>query len=263
MAIADTGGARFDMGRVISRTFGVIGRNLITMFVLSLIVAIPMLVLNVWNYDDALGMVAGAQFDPNFILVSVTSWLIYVIAAFMLQAGVVHIAVRDLNSQPASIGDAISTGLRHVIPLILIAIVSTIGIAIGLVLLIVPGIILGMMWAVSVPARVVERTGIFESLGRSSDLTKGHRWAIFGLVVAYVLLSVALSLALLPIQAQVMMAVVQGTGPSTTFYLFFGVSTVITMIQSVIASAGIAAIYYELRVVKEGIGPEALAAVFD
>jgi hypothetical protein len=181
----------------------------------------------------------------------------------MLQAGVVHIAVRDLNSQPASIGDAISTGLRHVIPLILIAIVSTIGIAIGLVLLIVPGIILGMMWAVSVPARVVERTGIFESLGRSSDLTKGHRWAIFGLVVAYILLSVALSLALLPIQAQVMMAVVQGTGPSTTFYLFFGVSTVITMIQSVIASAGIAAIYYELRVVKEGIGPEALAAVFD
>ena len=40
-------------------------------------------------------------------------------------------------------------------------------------------------------------------------------------------------------------------------------STITAIIYVVIAAAGIASIYYELRVIKEGIGPEALAAVFD
>ncbi len=33
--------------------------------------------------------------------------------------------------------------------------------------------------------------------------------------------------------------------------------------QTLVAAAGIATVYYELRVAKEGIGPSALAAVFD
>jgi hypothetical protein len=36
-----------------------------------------------------------------------------------------------------------------------------------------------------------------------------------------------------------------------------------TMIGSTIGSTLIASIYYELRQIKEGIGPEALASVFD
>jgi hypothetical protein len=36
-----------------------------------------------------------------------------------------------------------------------------------------------------------------------------------------------------------------------------------TMITSIIGSTFVAAIYYELRQIKEGIGPEALASVFD
>jgi hypothetical protein len=35
------------------------------------------------------------------------------------------------------------------------------------------------------------------------------------------------------------------------------------MISGIISSAGTASIYFELRSIKEGIGPEALAAVFD
>jgi hypothetical protein len=35
------------------------------------------------------------------------------------------------------------------------------------------------------------------------------------------------------------------------------------MLAAVLNAASIASIYYELRVIKEGIGPEALASVFD
>jgi hypothetical protein len=41
------------------------------------------------------------------------------------------------------------------------------------------------------------------------------------------------------------------------------VLTVLQIIQSLIAAAGVASIYYELRSTKDGIGPESLAAVFD
>jgi hypothetical protein len=40
-------------------------------------------------------------------------------------------------------------------------------------------------------------------------------------------------------------------------------STVASMINSVLSAAGTASIYSELRQIKESVGPEALAAVFD
>jgi hypothetical protein len=40
-------------------------------------------------------------------------------------------------------------------------------------------------------------------------------------------------------------------------------STVASMISSVLSAAGTASIYSELRQIKESVGPQALAAVFD
>jgi hypothetical protein len=39
---------------------------------------------------------------------------------------------------------------------------------------------LGTIWFVATPACALERQGVFQSLGRSRTLTKGHRWRIFG-----------------------------------------------------------------------------------
>jgi len=46
-----------------------------------------------------------------------------------------------------------------------------------------PGLIVFTMWFVATPACVVERLGPFRSMGRSRQLTKGHRWKIFGTIV--------------------------------------------------------------------------------
>jgi hypothetical protein len=40
-------------------------------------------------------------------------------------------------------------------------------------------------------------------------------------------------------------------------------SALAQMINAILSAAGTASIYYELRQIKEGIGPEALASVFD
>jgi membrane-anchored glycerophosphoryl diester phosphodiesterase (GDPDase) len=86
-----------------------------------------------------------------------------------------------------------------VLPLIGLTILVSIGIMLGFMLLIVPGIILLTMWAVAIPALVIEREGVGAAFRRSSQLTKGARWKIFALflvlLIIYWLLSLVIGLA--------------------------------------------------------------------
>ena len=61
--------------------------------------------------------------------------------------------------------------------LIVVGILAGIAIAIGFVLLIIPGLFLITIWSVIVPVIVIERTGVFDSFGRSRELVKGQRLA--------------------------------------------------------------------------------------
>ena len=63
----------------------------------------------------------------------------------------------------------------------------------GAILLLVPGLILAVMWSVVAPACVVERTGVFGAFSRSQELTRGYRWPIFGLYVAFFVLMIIIS----------------------------------------------------------------------
>ncbi|WP_193183634.1 hypothetical protein [Nisaea sediminum] len=58
-------------------------------------------------------------------------------------------------------------------------------IAIGLLLLIIPGLIMMCEWFVAVPVSAVERTGPFAAMGRSSDLTEGYRGRILGYILVF------------------------------------------------------------------------------
>jgi hypothetical protein len=63
--------------------------------------------------------------------------------------------------------------------LIWVSLVAAIGVVGGLFLLIVPGLILLTIWSVAQPVVVVERKGVFESLGRSTELVRGNGLRVF------------------------------------------------------------------------------------
>lgn len=79
-----------------------------------------------------------------------------------------------------------------------------IGIAIGLVLLLIPGLYLMTMWALIVPVIVVERVGALDSFGRSRALVSGHGWNAFSVIVLTFLIlfffGVLLGVILSPLQ---------------------------------------------------------------
>ena len=58
-----------------------------------------------------------------------------------------------------------------------------IGVGIGFILLIVPGLILTVIWAVVAPVMVLERPGVFAAFGRSRELVRGNGWSVFAVII--------------------------------------------------------------------------------
>ena len=258
MAMADSGGTRFDIARVASRTFELVQRNLVPFGTVAFIFAgLPYFILLMLQPQ----MMAGG--DPSSALPLVLGGaLISFLAAMVLQSALMRASVDDLSGKGVNLGAAIGTGLAVLLPVVGLGLLLGIGIAVGLMLLIVPGIYLALCWIVAVPVLVIERLGIVASIQRSTVLTQNHRWAILGLIILYVVILFVLQAivgALVPGAAAAMMGLPgEGGFPIVALVLL----TIVQVVTSLIGTVGIAAIYFELRQVKDGIGVDQLAQVF-
>lgn len=249
MATVPMTGERFDIGRVAALTFGVIGRNpLLFIGVALLFSGLPAFVLALPDVEAAR---SGFGEGIGFIVPVVIFVFSYFVLGSLMQTSLVVATLQDLSGQRVDFAACLKRALVMFLPLVGLSILISLGVGAATILLVVPGIIVYVMWFVAVPALVEERRGVFAALGRSRALTKGARWPIFGLVVAYLILSLVVGLA---------------SGLTSVFSLTptaaAVVSAVVTMLTSLIASAGVAATYVELRTVKEGANVDALAAVF-
>lgn len=91
----------------------------------------------------------------------------------------------------------------------LVSLVSTLAMLAGLVLLVIPGLILLLRWAVVYPAMLAEDQGVGGSLRRSWDLTRGHWPLLLGFGALTLGLwgpAIALSLLLYPAASPIPLA---------------------------------------------------------
>jgi hypothetical protein len=109
------------------------------------------------------------------------------LAALALYTGFVVRLVEDVRDgrRDHSVGDLISSATPVLATLILVGIIWGIGVGIGLLLLIIPGVLLATMWFVTAPSVVAEGRGVFDAFSRSWELVKPQ----FGSVLATVLLT--------------------------------------------------------------------------
>ena len=73
-------------------------------------------------------------------------------------------------------------------PCLGLSILVNLGVIIGLVLLVIPGLFLMTCLAVSLPTRVAEGPTVDNAMRRSFELTKGSRWQIFAIILLGVLI---------------------------------------------------------------------------
>lgn len=252
----------FDFGRVMSQISGLIGRNFVPFFVLALLFSgLPSLfvyfIQPMFMGNPASPGAAGAG-----ALGMVVTILIALLPAFVLQAALTRASIDDLSGKTVSISTALEAGLRYLFPLLGLAIMVGLGVMVGFLLLIVPGIILAICWMVSSPVLVVEKTGVFQAMQRSLALTRNHRWALFGIFLLYAVVVWIISILLVLATA----GTISGFVTMQTLQPSIGIGLVTALLQSfevLISTVGVAAIYFELRRIKEGVGVSELASVFD
>jgi hypothetical protein len=263
MTAAQATSASFDFGRVVSNTFRVVGANLRELSILALLLAgVPTAVMGAGQLTLT-GAFDGAGETGNLGLASglmAFGFFTLVIGSVLLQASTIRAAVGTLNGDKTSAFRELGRSYGVLLPLIGLGIVMMFAMMIGFLLLIVPAIILGVIWIVATPAYVMERPGVFGALSRSRNLTRGHRWPIFGLLVVYLVAYTVLSSVLAGIF--VALAMIGGDLSGMTIASTFA-NALSGAFSGVITSAGISSIYYELRTIKEGVGAAQLAAVFD
>jgi hypothetical protein len=264
---AVAGSESFSFSRVIERLFGVLGRNIATFALLSvLLVGLPSGILQFLQLSAAAPPAGGVTALPLTVGLGLVGLVASWIGNAALQAAVIHASVSDLSGRKADFGECLATGLRFFLPLFFIGMIVGVCCFVGAIFFIAPGVILGLVWFVAAPVEVVERKGVFGALGRSLNLTRNHRVAIFGLCLIYLIAAGVLWFVLLAFTAAGSIGAIGIAGTENP-----GAGTLVRALVSLIANAlfgsvsaaGLAAVYFELRQAKEGVGVEQLASVFD
>ncbi len=246
-------GGRFDMGRVVSRTFGVLGANLLPFLLLGAAGAAPR-ALMLWATRTYIT-------DPSVAgVLTLPITIVAALAGCLVQAAITRKAYQSFSGKDSSFGDMLGTGVQALFPLFLMSICVGFMVGLSTLAFIVPGFILATRWAAAGPALIVQKLSPFEAMGRSADLTKGRRWPIFGLLIAYFLALAAIEIALVAV-----------SGASLTTFSktlnggLYGLLVVpaLNAITVPITAAGATSIYYELRATRDGFGADTTAAVFE
>ena len=181
---------KLDVGATLSQIFNTYGQQagvlLPLAFALYLVVAI-----------------ITAVFAGN-VLLGLIAFAVGIIAATLYQGMVVSL-VRDVQdgTRDSSVSDLVDETWPVILPLIGAGILAGIGIAIGLALIIVPGLILLTIWSVIAPVIVVEHSGAIDAFGRSRALVKGNGWQVFGVIIVVFLITAIASFVLRAIGASI------------------------------------------------------------
>lgn len=263
---------QFEVGRVLGRTFTAIKNNWLKFSLLSIAIAgLPMFLIGLFPYfmNGGEGMLAdGGMSDAAIagtITGSVIGFLAYILFSVLLQSILVHACFKDFAGETVSLQASAKTALKFLFPVLGMMILYVLSIMIGLMLFIIPGIILLLGWYIAIPVLLVEKCGVTEALGRSWSLCKGYkRWILLIVVILWVIsmvLTIVLTLLATPFGDPNTASL---TGGSLLFWLVYASMSAIAQALTVMINASaVAAIYYEIRDLREGITPMSIASVFD
>jgi hypothetical protein len=231
----------FGVGEILGETFSIYFANFLPFVLLTAIALAPTYLL-----------VYYIQAEPASPLVVVSAVLLVILALLApnIATGAITYGVfQQLRGKDASIGECLGRGLSLLLPVVGLAFVQSLGIVLGAIACLVPGILLAVRWAVSIPAAVTEGTGLSASMERSTFLTDGLRWDVFGVIFV---------LGFIQIGSGLLVKFVGVSNPA----LALALSGVKDLLVVGLSATGSAVMYYRLRGIKESIDVDQISSVF-
>lgn len=272
----------FRVGAVVAQSFQTFVRNFIPFSVIS---GIGLIAVWVFSYiaikgfgdpfaamnsltDEQAAMEFFDAYKTEIIIRTAIYAVVSVSIILAIHAAIIYGAIIDLRGKNANLGELAGKGFATVPKAFAISVLlslamfflsfavmfagATFGLTSsrnsGIIVLIVFALFFILMsrWYVAIPVLVVENTGVFEAFRRSTELSSGHRWKIFGLILLGLMLSFAFS---------ILTSVLFGGGSGA------GMSFVSKIIQQILlapvlafGAVLVAVAYHDLRVAKENPG---------
>ena len=220
--------SKLDIGGVFEATTEIYKKCFGTVWIVALILLIPAaIIVALLGNDGLLGLVG------SIVNLVATAWLL----------GAIIRVVQDVEEDGQvdwGVGDVLGSVTGKLVGIILLQIVVSILVFIGFIFVIIPGVILSLMWAVSMPSLVVEDRGVFDSMSRSSELTKSNRMRILGVVlVVLAIYAVVLILGVLLTAAIPIVGVIALVVLGVIAYPYVAIISTV--------------LYYRLRELKDGV----------
>jgi hypothetical protein len=133
---------------------------------------------------------AGRSWGANLLVASIGA-LIAIIISAILQAAILRAAAQATIGDPVDVEASYRYGFKRLGSVILLSLLVGLIVAVGFILLIVPGIIFLVFLSASIPVLIVENRRGTEAMSRSWNLVKGHFWhALVVILVAALIVGV-------------------------------------------------------------------------
>jgi ABC-type multidrug transport system fused ATPase/permease subunit len=222
--------AKLDTARVFERIFEIYRDQFTLLIPAALAIFVPVALINGIIY-------AGDVSIFGAIIVAAVA----TIATYWFQGMVVE-AARDIldGRRDHTVGSLISSVTPVLGPLIVAGILAGLGIGIGLLLVIVPGLFLLTIWAVIAPVIVIERSEAIASFGRSRELVRGNGWQVFGVILVLFLLQFVVT------------AVIQALANSITdsFAGYAVGDLIVRLLVAPLSALAAAVLFFELKALR-------------
>lgn len=262
----------FSIGRVFSRAFGIIRDTATSVGLFILIIVLIEAAISYLAQSAMMGnlsqiMSSAGRFDFDGLTASLIS--LGSVAGLVIMgiawAGGVGGMLKYAQTGAVSLQDCVEAAIAKFLPVLAVIVLYWIGFAIGWLFIIVPGVILACMWAVSVPAQLAEGLGVFEAFGRSRDLTRGNRLSIFGILLILIIVYYVVSFVVMG--SMFSMGTFTGPTDMDDIERFSQIGILISLplgwITGMVIKAFVTALYLETVAVKGGGTATHVAGVFD
>ena len=123
----------------------------------------------------------------------------YLVTAPLVAAMTIHALLQAAAGEMPGTRRAISAGLDAFAPVFPAVLLAAAGVALGLLLFIVPGIYLAVRWYFVPQAVVIDRRRGVEALQRSGELVTGSWWRVFGIGLLITLIATLAGFVTLPL----------------------------------------------------------------
>ena len=200
------------------------------------------------SFQDVVNQCTGGV--GRSLLIGAIGWFVVVAIQQLILGAVTRGGTAAVLGRPVDVEASYRYAFSRFGGLILLALLISLAVFVGFFVFVIGALIVAVFLAVAVPAFIVERTGVTESMSRSWRLVSGQWWHT--LVVIFVA----------GLLAGIVNGIITAIGGSN-FFLVWIFSAIAQSITAPFVALVVVILYIDLRVRHEGLTAERLAADVD